>query len=60
MYLSTKELDGNDGNLLSIIGRPPLDVEAVHNKVILALSWLKKLEFHSLSLLSCLMHEGPV
>lgn len=60
MCLSAKELDGNDGNLLSIIGRPPPDVEAVHNKVFLALSQLKKLEFHSLSLLSRLVHKGPV
>ncbi|KAG0613046.1 hypothetical protein M758_6G072400 [Ceratodon purpureus] len=60
MCLSAKELDGNDGNLLSIIGRPPPDVEAVHDKVLVALSRLKKLEFHSLSSLSSLVHEGPV
>ena len=60
MCLSAKELDGNDGNLLSIIGRPPPDVEAVHNRLLLALSQLKKLEFHSLSSLSSLVHEGPV
>lgn len=60
MCLSLKELDGNDGNLLSIIGRPPPDIEAVHNNLLLALSRLKKLDFHSISPLSSLVPEGPV
>jgi hypothetical protein len=60
MSLSARELDGDDGNLLSIIGHLPTDVEAVHNEVLLSLSRLKKLEFRSLSSLSCLVHEGPV
>lgn len=60
MSLSAKELDGSDGNLLSIIGPPPPDVEAVHNKLLSALSQLKKLEFHRLTSLSSLVHEGPV
>ncbi|XP_024389480.1 uncharacterized protein [Physcomitrium patens] len=59
MSLSAKELDGNDGNLLSIVGPPPPDVEAVHNRLLLALSQLKKLGFHSLISLSSVVHEGP-
>lgn len=60
MSLSAKELDGNDGNLLDLIGPAPPDVEAVHKKLLLALSQLKKLEFHTLTALSSLVHEGPV
>lgn len=60
MSLSARELDGHDGNLMSIIGPPLPDVEAVHNKLLLALSQLKKLGFHSLNSLSSLVHKGAV